>query len=164
MKIKGNVVIILISLATATVFISGGYGYWQKELKIEGNITVVKPVPVVIKPLLGQQVPLDPNSLPVGEEQPDSPADSGMDAVNPGQQNSQGDHADAEELIVQVEEPTRPEQTQPDQQAYPIGQINEESPTDVENKTNETVGSPKTESAESANQPQGNVGDNNATN
>jgi len=121
MKIKGNVVIILISLATATVFISGGYGYWQKELTIEGDITVVKPVPVVIKPLLGQQELLDPNTLPVGAEQlSDAPANSGVDAVNPGQQDPQGGHVDAGEPIVQVEEPTRPEQTQPEQQIYPI--------------------------------------------
>lgn len=34
---------LLVSLLCAIIFVSGGYGYWQKELTIEGNITVVEP-------------------------------------------------------------------------------------------------------------------------
>jgi len=41
MKIK--IYFILVSLLCAIIFVSGGYGYWQKDLTIEGNITVVKP-------------------------------------------------------------------------------------------------------------------------
>lgn len=41
MKLK--ITILLVSLLSATLVISGGYGYWQKDLTIKGNITVVRP-------------------------------------------------------------------------------------------------------------------------
>jgi len=35
--------VLTVSLLCAMIIISGGYGYWQKDLTIKGNITVVRP-------------------------------------------------------------------------------------------------------------------------
>ncbi|MGE4274068.1 MAG: hypothetical protein AB7E31_14600 [Desulfitobacterium sp.] len=132
MKIKGNVVIILISLATASVFISGGYGYWQKELMIKGDITVVKPVPVVTMPLLGQQVPLVPNALSiVGKELPLDP--NGLPVVEEQLPNAPNSKPLVEEQLptapvnseADILNPRQPEQPLLSQQAVPIEPINQ---------------------------------------
>lgn len=44
-----KLLVLLISLFLSMIFISGGYGYWQKKIIIRGSINVVKP-PMPPKP------------------------------------------------------------------------------------------------------------------
>lgn len=48
---KAKVSILVVSLVMASVFVSGGYGFWEKELTIKGDITVVPDVKTVIPPV-----------------------------------------------------------------------------------------------------------------
>lgn len=41
---KKKISIVTISAIVAILFMSGGYGYWQKDITIIGNITVLEPV------------------------------------------------------------------------------------------------------------------------
>ena len=57
--------VLLVSLLSAMILVSGGYGYWQKDLTIKGNITVVSPETMAEVLPSGQAMPSVNSNLPV---------------------------------------------------------------------------------------------------
>lgn len=128
MKIKG--MIVLSSLVTAAVLISGGYGYWEKELIIEGDINVVKPesimsIPPMGSPLLGGTNTLpdskligeDPNPIDSlnEEEIADSPVidkDNSIDTEQPKEIDDNSEEAEQTKQVDKTEEPGESEQSE----------------------------------------------------
>jgi len=165
MKIKG--IILLTSLVTALVLTSGGYGYWQKELTIEGDITVVKPDPIIIVPLIGQPVPADTNVQPVDdtigvdlnstenqteERLSNAPANLETNVQAPEQLGEQGDKTSDQvepiEQVEQVEESEQSEQT-----------TEEPAPSNDDNESSKNVESAQSGDKETMSQLQDNVED-----
>jgi len=162
MKIKG--IILLTSLVTALVLTSGGYGYWQKELTIEGDITVVKPDPIIIVPLIGQPVPADTNVQPgdntIGEDLnskenqteerlSNAPASIETNVQAPEQLGEQGDKtSDQVEPTEQVEDSEQSEKT-----------TEEQAPSNDDNESSKNVESAQSGDQETMSQLQDNVED-----
>ncbi len=48
---KAKIIIIIISISAALMFMSGGYGYWEKTLVIKASIEVVAPPPLDESPM-----------------------------------------------------------------------------------------------------------------
>ena len=100
MRIK--LFVIIISLVTASIFMSGGYGLWEKSLTIQGSIEVARPpelnrhdvgsalLPAIIleEPqaanISGSEGELDPEE----EVTPDEKVIPDEDEVNPEAENT----------------------------------------------------------------------------
>jgi hypothetical protein len=75
MRLK--ILILFVSLLCSMLVISGGYGYWQKDLTIKGNITVVKPE---------EQNQIQQNALPgsIGISEGSTEATAGENVIKAG--------------------------------------------------------------------------------
>lgn len=166
MKIK--VIIVMISLATATVFVSGGYGYWQKELTISGTITVVPKLeePAVLVELntleniieLEDEIKPNDNASEVNsnladsqsdEPLPDAPDSTAMNPQELEQVEEQGEEVIKTEAVERVDATKATEQVVPNEQEKAIEQPNEEQAlSNADNESSASMNITQTEAEE----------------
>lgn len=172
MKIK--VMIVMISLLTASVFLSGGYGFWQKELTIKGDITVIPDAKKAI-PVVNNIVPtansVEGNANSVDTQKNEQPSDStaiiDKNAQKPDQPNEQGKNNDMKEPTEQVNEIKQPEQLEASKPIVPTQPVKgieqstkEQAPSKLDYESSKDVDSSKVmESKEDSSLPLNNVGD-----
>lgn len=173
MKIK--VMIVMISFVTASIFLSGGYGFWQKELMIKGDITVIPDAKIMAIPPLKNIVPsakgVEGNANSVDTQKNEQPSDAAVindeNAQKPDQPSEQGENNDKKDPMEQVKEIEQPKQIEPSKpivSAEPENGVEqlpkEQAPLNLDNKSSNDVDSSKvTESKEEISLPQNNAGD-----
>lgn len=164
--------IVMFSIITASIFVSGGYGLWQKELIIKGDITVIPDSKKVI-PAVNNIIPnansVEGNANPVDTQNNEQPSDAttiiDKNTQKPDQPNEQGEQVDKNEATEQVKEEIKQlELSKPvvhKEPAKKIEQIPEEqAPSNQDNQSSKIIDSSNlSESKENICPPQIDVGD-----
>lgn len=144
---RKRTIVIIISLISAFVLMSGGYGFWQKPLIITGNIKVLEPPPPPIIEVVQMNTEILDSNQPVtvGLEVPNIPEKSvrivpvGQNGV--GAVNSSDGKAEEVEPADVIETSSNPQgtDTTPIEQPINIQEENTDNTVNQEQVQVETV-------------------------
>lgn len=124
---RKRTIVIIISLISAFILMSGGYGSWQKPLIITGKIKVIElPPPPIIEVVQINTDILDLNQpVTVGPEVPNIPEE--IVGIVPNEQNGVGTDSSSESKTEEIEPASIDQDTK----------INEESSDSIVNQDQE---------------------------